>query len=647
MAHHRRRLSEPLSFENDLFDSCPSSSSSSVNYCFVPKFPSSTSFNNIFKSRCFSLKLKNLYHNMAHGNANRYDDKGDGDHSVNVAVLPPDAAKKKSGIGSQRRQELEQEVADLQNVLQDEEKVHQVLERALLPQNGRSPLHIPSFLPKKTKELLAELVMVEEEISRLENEIRKIRKVSSQIKEVQANMSAEVISCKQSNGALTSLDKSLVQADNGTKSKAYEEKVALETKPMFFINQAIKGDYSIHGFTDKGKKDDKNDSISKKEGRKISGLQERIPKKSGAIEKQSSPKPPRNSSPRPSISVNPAEKDGQKWQPNKLSEKIMKCLLCIFLRLIRTSRVSEIEKLGNSSRSASSFSRSRSFRFENSLNLNTSLISQKETGQKDPYGIFEIEDSLVRDIGPYKNLVRCTSSSLDLKNISSCLQLLSKLRSLLNNLRDVNLRFLTHHQKLAFWINIYNTCIMNGFLQQGLPSNPEKVIALKNKAVLDIGGNKLNALAIEHFILRQPSTKEEGNKDKEDAVRSIYGLEQSEPNIAFALCSGNRSSPSVRIYTADGVSSELEKSKLEYLQASIVVTGTKRLMIPKLLIENMHDFATDMASLLEWICNQLPSSWSLRKSMAECLKGQSNSREISDIVDIIPYDFEFQYLLPV
>jgi len=28
------------------------------------------------------------------------------------------------------------------------------------------------------------------------------------------------------------------------------------------------------------------------------------------------------------------------------------------------------------------------------------------------------------------------------------------------------------------------------------------------QAVLDVGGNKLNALAIEHFILRQPSNKE-------------------------------------------------------------------------------------------------------------------------------------------
>lgn len=284
--------------------------------------------------------------------------------------------------------------------------------------------------------------------------------------------------------------------------------------------------------------------------------------------------------------------------------------------------------------------------------MKTSVSFQKETGQLDPCGVFEVEDSLTRDIGPYKNLIRCTSSSLDLKNISSSLQLLGKLRNLMNNLRKVDLRFLTHHQKLAFWINIYNTCIMHGFLEHGLPTSPEKIIALKNKAVLNVGGNKLNALAIEHFILKQPSRRKEAyvNSDKdepEDVVRNIYGLEHPEPNIAFALCSGTRSSPSVKIYTADGVSSELEKSKLEFLQASLVVTSSKRLMVPKLLESNMHEFASDLGSLVEWICNQLPTSGSLKKSMAECLKGLRGNGEISEVVHVLPYNFEFQFLLPL
>lgn len=125
---------------------------------------------------------------------------------------------------------------------------------------------------------------------------------------------------------------------------------------------------------------------------------------------------------KPSIRVNPlSEKKGPNMQPNKLSENLMKCLLCIFLRLMRTSRVSDPEKSGN-------VSRSRSFRFESGVNLNSSLVSQKETSQRDPYGIFKIEDSLVRDIGPYKNLVRCTPTSFHVPSVSSSLHLLNTLR---------------------------------------------------------------------------------------------------------------------------------------------------------------------------------------------------------------------------
>jgi hypothetical protein len=93
---------------------------------------------------------------------------------------------------------------------------------------------------------------------------------------------------------------------------------------------------------------------------------------------------------------------------------------------------------------------------------------------------------------------------------------------------------------------------------------------------------------------------------------------------------------------------DLEKAKLEYLQASLVVTSTRRLMIPSLVHSNMHDFAKDMESLLRWICEQLPTSWSLRKSMVDCLNFSSRSHSVmEEVVDVIPLDYEFQYLLPM
>ena len=67
------------------------------------------------------------------------------------------------------------QVAELKQQLSNEQTVHHVLERALHPASTASArsvvLNIPAFIPAKAKELLAELVLVEEEIARLESQI--------------------------------------------------------------------------------------------------------------------------------------------------------------------------------------------------------------------------------------------------------------------------------------------------------------------------------------------------------------------------------------------------------------------------------------------------------------------------------------------
>lgn len=82
--------------------------------------------------------------------------------------------------------------------------------------------------------------------------------------------------------------------------------------------------------------------------------------------------------------------------------------------------------------------------------------------------------------------------------------------------------------------------------------------------------------------------------------------------------------------------------------ASIVVTSRKRIALPELLLQKMHDFAQDTDSLMEWVCHQLPASGSLRKSLVDCFRNLiASGGKVSAIVDKIPFDFEFQYLLYV
>ncbi|XP_066380095.1 uncharacterized protein [Miscanthus floridulus] len=636
-------------------------------------------------------------------------------HSIGDHRPPPVSQRTRGSamMQRQRREALEQEVSELKQQLSNEETVHQILERALQPSSVRSSMaltNIPAFIPTKAKELLAELLLVEDEIARLEDQIQRMKQGAGargggnsgamqqqQQQQPPAPPPPDASSCNNNN-------------NNNGRSPRLSASAAEHCKSMFFISQAMDGEAYL-GKVKKSpnpKDDDRRAAMNSMRSPKnniFGGAGAGLPPRHSLENKQSSSngyghghvvvdnnstnKPPPPSkiaavlqhhnhelpiTKSPTVIAAAKRVRDQPRPPNKLSERIVKCLVCIFMRLLRSSRVSEMDKSGNLAAKGGSFS---SLRMDTGLVNAAAAAKEKERGQQDHYGIFGIQDAIVRDIGPYKNLVRFTANSLDLLRGFSASPLLTKLREMLEALQQVDVRSLNHQQRLAFWLNIYNTCIMHGILQHGLPSNSDKLLALKNKATINVSGQTFNALVIENFILRQPSSvKEEFWKCEvdveEQAVREVYGLKTSEPDILFALCCGIRSSPALRIYKADRVVMDLEKAKLEYLQASLVVTSTRRLMIPSLIHSNMHDFAKDMESLLRWICEQLPTSWSLRKSMVDCLtfsNSSSNlarshnvpihggasaaaanaiiSNKMEEVVDVIPLDYEFQYLLPM
>ncbi|EEF32961.1 electron transporter, putative [Ricinus communis] len=580
---------------------------------------------------------------------------------ANLSV-PLDIRRKKIS-GQEKREALEREVSALQKMLKQEEKVHEILE-LLQKKNEGSGFSIPNFLPPKAKELLAELAMTESEIIRLEAQISQLKLGLRREQEIMKETKSKQWQPRNTDN----LQSHFWSTMPSPLHRGVQEKMGFETKALHFISKAIKGDYIANDFTLNDKTgSSKVEFPHHKEHQfheEVSKFQDRIPKKSGLLKSPSPLRDLRHPSPKLrerqvefatdllpkslSNAILSEENNAQQFQPNKLSENIMKCLNFIYVRLLRTSRAMELEKSGPISRSLQA---SLSFRTDTSSNSKTNLMLQRESRQQDPYGIFNSEESIPRDIGPYKNLVIFTSSSMDPKCISSSssIPLLRRLRVLMDNLETVDLRFLTYHQKLAFWINMYNACIMHGFIQYGVPSTPEKLLTLMNKATLNVGGNTINAQAIEQYILRKAtsSNKKSETDDKEAIVRKLCGLELMDPNVTFALCCGTRSSPAVRVYTGDGVIAELEKSKLEYLQASIIVTSTKRIAFPELLLRNMLDFAPDTNSLVEWVCHQLPTSGSLRKSIVDCFRSHNSGKVTSISVEKIPYDFEFQYLLAI
>ncbi|CAN4101961.1 unnamed protein product [Withania somnifera] len=358
----------------------------------------------------------------------------------------------------------------------------------------------------------------------------------------------------------------------------------------------------------------------------------------------------------------PTDIETENDEPNKLSEEVLKCLISIYLKLNKASLESKASSTTISSaitkQSQISSKKSKSSFICSKTCTSTTAAAAADAptfafndyaSNLDPYGILLDTDGSHREIGSYKNFIQVSRTSLNTSHISECLPQMGKLRTMVQKFSNVDITCLTYKQKLAFWINVYNICIMHAFLQHGLPSTEEEQLSLVNKAAINVGGIVLNALAIEHFILRHPRDAEHGLKDdNERFLRNAYGLEYPEPNVTFSLCRGNWSSPALRIYRPDEVGNELERAKIEYLEASVGVTSKKKIMVPKLMQWHMKDFADDKESLVEWMYSQLPSSCSLKKSMMDCLGvGEKKSLSLAKMIEVQPYASEFRYLLPL
>ncbi|KAK7331104.1 hypothetical protein VNO77_25318 [Canavalia gladiata] len=565
----------------------------------------------------------------------------------------------------ERKMALIQDVDKLKRKLRHEENVHRALERAFTRPLGSLP-RLPPYLPPYTLELLAEVAVLEEEVVRLEEQVVNFRQGLYQ--------EAVYISSKRNAENLNDpIDQNAIRSSKHQRSKSLSQSEfnsVIMARPQPSLARSASSRKLLFS----------TDTVTDHTGKLVQGKQLHLHRKQDScssipedgrgkennrsfgnfVKDKQSPekKTPKviNSIKKSPLKQESADKcmdhlklqldwrlaDHERAQsspsssddklsevdstPNKVSEDIVKCLCSIFVR-IGTSK----DKFGESktpSRSASAFNQ----------------CSKEKDQLCDPYGI--CSESKTREVGPYRNLCEIKASTVDLNRTTNAVFLIHRLKFLLGKLASLNLKGLTHQEKLAFWINTYNSCMMNAYLEHGIPETPEMVVALMQKATIVVGGQLLNAITIEHFILRLPYhlkfTCPKAAKNDEVKARSIFGLEWSEPLVTFALSCGSWSSPAVRVYTSSRVDEELETAKRDYLQASVGITKTNKLIIPKLLDWYLLDFAKDLDSLLDWVCLQLPDE--IRNQAVECL-GRRGRDSLSQLLQMMPYDFSFRLLL--
>ncbi|XP_050267254.1 uncharacterized protein LOC126712001 isoform X2 [Quercus robur] len=533
------------------------------------------------------------------------------------------ATRSRRASSEERKIALQQDVDKLKKKLRHEENVHRALERAFNRPLGALP-RLPPYLPANTLELLAEVAVLEEEVVRLEEQVVHFRQDLYQEAVHISSTKRSVENSADSYAPYPSKNHKSEQGKFSTQNVVDSAASLRRHKPSLSDDGRGKEDQPCTNST----RNQKGSSMHKSQTTKT-------PVKKPIISHISAEKRlnPQNLQLERRVK-DQASLEGETLDerlrlsdndsPNRISENIVKCLSSILLRLSSTKNRNSAENLPPFSTLAA-------------------RESSEETNYWDPYGI--CSEFGKRDIGPYKKLCQIEAGSINLNRTANSMFLLSRLKLLLGKLASVNLESHTHQEKLAFWINIYNACMMNAFLEYGIPESPEMVVALMQKATINVGEHLLNAITIEHFILRLPYhskyTFPKGAKNDEKTVRSRFGLELSEPLVTFALSCGSWSSPAVRVYTASQVENELEVAKKEFLQAAIGVSATK-FAIPKLLDWYLPDFAKDLESLLDWICLQLPNE--LAKEAIKCL--ESGKKELlSQFVQVMPYEFNFRYLL--
>ncbi|KAL3626789.1 hypothetical protein CASFOL_022671 [Castilleja foliolosa] len=524
---------------------------------------------------------------------------------------------------------LMQDVDNLKKKLRHEENVHRALQRAFNRPLGALP-RLPPYLPQYTLELLAEVAVLEEEVVRLEKQIVNFRQgvyqeavhassenpttSSSKRRHSRSSSQSDVnlgsIQTRPSLSRVSSIRRILSVTDNCKQTQNEYEKCANSYKGVDKQYAEKKIKTPIMSYRSKLEFAVKS---AKSPRMQCTNVEQAHESSSGSTDDR----------------VLDANNEA-----NKLSEDILKCLINVFVRL------SSSKGKTMNSETFSSFS-AKEFNGNNNNNNNNNNV---ELDSQDPYCNFN--EFKKRDIGTYKYIYVIEARSVDLKWKTNMSFLIQRLKIFLDKLSSVRLDGLSHQQKLAFWINIYNSCILNAYLDHGIPDSPDKIVEQMQKVTLEVGGYFLNAVMIEHLILRLPYhlkyTCVKSAKNDESTICRTLGLEWSEPLVTFALSCGSWSSPAVRVYTASQIEAELEAAKRDYLQAAIIISSSNKIIIPMLLDWYLLDFAKNLDALLDWICLQLPDE--LRIEAVKCLE-RKGTQPLSQLVQVMPYNFNFRYLI--
>ncbi|XP_078176682.1 uncharacterized protein LOC144571307 isoform X2 [Carex rostrata] len=311
--------------------------------------------------------------------------------------------------------------------------------------------------------------------------------------------------------------------------------------------------------------------------------------------------------------------------PNKISEEMVKCLAALYCKASPTNNSNEQGPVNAQSAA---------------LSRSATSVTFPRRSKGEQFCLFSNGASVEVPAGEHQPL--------------SAPHALSNYRMLVEQLEGVDLSSLEDSAKTAFWINVYNSLIMHAYLVCGTSQSPLRRMAVFHKAAYNIGGYMVTADSIENSFLgfRTPrigrwfenilsNTMRKRYKDEKHILESKLCLHNSEPLVVFALCTGASSDPMMRMYTAKNVASELEKAKIEFLQASIVVKNQRKVLIPRIIERYAKEASLSNQDLLQFACENVETE--LGEAIKKCVE-LNKRKKISQIIEWLPYNTRFMYI---
>mmetsp|Transcript_11124 Transcript_11124/g.34105 ORF Transcript_11124/g.34105 Transcript_11124/m.34105 type:complete len:558 (+) Transcript_11124:241-1914(+) len=172
-------------------------------------------------------------------------------------------------------------------------------------------------------------------------------------------------------------------------------------------------------------------------------------------------------------------------------------------------------------------------------------------------------------------------------------------------LQAVDIASLDSEERLAFFINVYNTLCLHGHVVFGAPTNFLKRMSFFRGMAYRLGGLDYTLDDIEHGILR-------GNK-RPPSLRFMQQLRPTDPKcqllpsrreerIHFVISAGTPSDPPIRIVDMDNLAEEFHDATEEFLNRTVKVdVAKKEVTLPRIFSWYGEDFPRPEANMLRWV----------------------------------------------